>query len=95
MSDVGRLKRTSSPFPTVRKSADPMQPEMGEMDFAQDVEEFDSAYSTAVHEAEKAEQTAISDQNPRKQYRRRKRKRKDEEDEEKKEDTEILVDIRV
>lgn len=95
MSDVGRLKRTNSPFPTVRKSADPMQPEMGEMDFAQDVEEFDSAYSTAVHEAEKAEQTAISDQNPRKQYRKRKKKKKDEDEENEKEETELFVDIRV
>jgi len=82
MSDVSKLRRSGrSPFPTIRKSADPFQPEMGEMDFHQEVDEFDAHYSTAVQEPEKAEQGIINDQNPRKQYRRRKRKRKNEDDE--------------
>ncbi len=96
MSDVGKLKRPGgSPFPSVRKSADPFQPEMGEMDFAQEVEEFDSTLSTVVKEAEKTEQTIINDENRQKQYRQRKRKRKKDDDENEEEEDEILVDIRV
>ena len=35
MSDVGKLRKSGgSSFPTVRKSADPFQPEQGEMDFS-------------------------------------------------------------
>lgn len=88
MSDVGRLKRSGgSRFPSVRKSADPFQPEMGEMDFTQDVEEFDNVYSTAVSETEKTEQSVIHEEDRRKHYKYRKRKRKkDEEDNEEPED---------
>lgn len=81
MSDVGRLKRGSgSRFPSVRKSADPFQPEMGEMDFSQEVEEFDTLYSSAVMESEKTDNPVITDENRRKQYRYQKRKRKEDDE---------------
>ncbi|MCP5054968.1 MAG: hypothetical protein GY940_47820 [bacterium] len=83
MSDVSKLRRSGgSPFPSVRKSADPFQPEMGEIDFAQQVEEVDSSYSTSVQEPTPTEQTLIHEEQQRKQYRQRKRKRKKEEDDE-------------
>jgi hypothetical protein len=95
MSDVGRLKRPGgSPFPSVRKSADPFQPEMGEMDFSQEVAEFDALYSTAVQEPGKTEQTIISDENRKKQFRYRKRKRKkDDEENKSKESEENFIDL--
>lgn len=94
MSDVGRLKRRDgSRFPSVRKSADPFQPEMGEMDFTQDVEEFDNVYSTAVNETEKTEQSVINEEDRRKQYKYRKRKRKKDE-EENEEPEENFIDLR-
>jgi hypothetical protein len=72
-----------------------MQPEMGEMDLRQDIEEFDAVYTTAVKEAEKSEQNIIHDQESRKQYRQRKRKKKSDDDENEKEEDELFVDIRV
>jgi hypothetical protein len=94
MSDVGRLKRRGeSPFPSVRKSADPFVPEMGEADFTQDVENFDSQYSTAVSETEKAEQHTIVEENRRKSYRQRKRKRKQDEEGNVIEEEDILIDV--
>jgi hypothetical protein len=101
MSDVGRIKRRgASPFPSVRKSADPFQPEMGEMDFEQDVEQFDNIYSTVVQEPEPTEQALIREDNRNKQFRQRKKKKKEEDEEEnkkkkKEEDPEIFVDLRV
>jgi hypothetical protein len=100
MSDISKIKRRgASPFPSIRKSADPFQPEMGEMDFAQDVEEFDSVYSSVVHEPEPAEQAQIHEENHQKQFRQRKKKKKSEEEEEeikkKEEENEIHVDLTV
>jgi hypothetical protein len=96
MSDVGRLKRRSgSPFPSVRKSADPFVPEMGEADFTQDVDEFNDVYATAVREPEKTEQNVILDENRRKQFRQRKRQRKKDEEGNITEEDDIFVDIKV
>jgi len=96
MSDVGRLKRRSgSPFPSVRKSADPFVPEMGEADFTQDVDEFNDVYATAVREPEKTEQNVILDENRRKQFRQRKRQRKKDEKGNVTEEDDIFVDIKV
>jgi hypothetical protein len=94
MSDVGKLRRSGgTAFPTLRKSADPFQPEMGEMDFSQEILEHDALESTSVREPEKTEQSVIRDENRRKQYRQRKRKRK--KDEENPEGVgEVLVDVR-
>lgn len=93
MSDVGRLRKSGGTvFPTIRKSADPFQPEMGEMDFSQEISEFDAMESTSVREPEKTEQSVIRDENRRKQYRQRKRKKK--KDEEKTEgEGEVLIDL--
>lgn len=96
MSDIGKLRRPgSSPFPTVRKSADPFQPEMGEMDFSQDLNEFEAEASSTVRETEKAEQNVIMDENRQKQFRQRKRKKKKEEEEEKKakESADSFIDL--
>ena len=96
MSDVGRIKRRSgSPFPTVRKSADPFVPEMGEADFTQDVEDFDAQYSTAVSETEKAEQHTIVEENRRKSYRQRKRKQKKDEEGNIIQEEGVIIDISV
>ncbi len=82
MSDVGKLRRSGgSSLPTVRKSPDPMQPEMGEMDFSQDLVEHEAQMASSISETEKAEQAAIREENRRKQYRRRKKREKDEEEE--------------
>lgn len=94
MSDVGRLRRSGgSPFPTIRKSADPFQPEMGEMDFSQEIEEYDALESTSVREPERTEQSVIRDENRRKQYRQRKRKKKKDEDKAGL-DKDVLIDLR-
>jgi hypothetical protein len=96
MSDVGSLKRPGgSPFPSVRKSSDPFVPEMGQIDFTHEVQEFDSQFSTSVHESEKTEQNIISEENRRRQFRQRQRKRKAEEEKETKpgEDDESLIDL--
>jgi hypothetical protein len=94
MSDVGRLRKSGgSVFPTIRKSADPFQPEMGEMDFSQEIEEHDAIESTSVREPEKTEQSVIRDENKRKQYRQRKRKRK-KDDEKTEGEGDVLIDLR-
>jgi len=99
MSDVGRVKRPGgSPFPSVRKSSDPFVPEMGEIEFSQEVEEFDNHLSTAVQEAEKTEQNVITEENRNKQYRQRKKNDKDNEEEEQEEPLELeheeaLIDL--
>jgi len=96
MSDVGKIKRRGEGvLPTVRKSADPFVPEMGEAEFTQDIEEYDLLHSTAVHEPEKTEQNIISDENRRKQFRQRKRKRKEDEEGNISEEEDIFVDISV
>jgi hypothetical protein len=93
MSDVGRLRRSGGTvFPSVRKSADPFVPESGEMDFSQELSEFDALSSTSVREPEATEQTVIREENRRKQFKYRKRHRKEEEEETPKEE-EILVDL--
>jgi hypothetical protein len=79
MSDVGRLKRPGgSPFPSVRKSPDPFMPELGQIDFSQDVQEFDKHFSTSVAETEKTEQNIINEETRRKQFRQRQRRKKEE-----------------
>ncbi len=94
MSDIGRLRRGGNPsIPTIRKSADPFQPEMGQMDFTQEMEEVNAVFSTSVQETEKTEQNIIDDENRRKQYRLRKRKRKKEEEKNNPEEEELLLDI--
>lgn len=81
MSDVGKLRRTGGArFPTIRKSADPMEPEMGEMDFSREMVEFDAIETVSVHETEKTEAATIYEENRRKQYRQRQRRKKDEEE---------------
>ena len=81
MSDVGSLKRPGgSPFPTVRRSADPFQPELGQIDFSHDFKEYDNQFTTAVSETDKTEQNIINDENRRKQFRQRQKKRKEEEE---------------
>ncbi len=94
MSDVGRLRRRGGGiFPSVRKSADPFQPEAGEMDFSQELEEFDALASTSIREPEAAEQTVIRDENRRQQFKYRKRKRKKDEEKNPEEEDEILIDL--
>lgn len=81
MSDIGRLKRHGgSPFPSVRRSSDPFQPELGQIDFSHEFKEYDKQFTTAVAETDKTEQNIISDENRRKQFRQRQRKRKEEEE---------------
>ncbi len=97
MSDIGKLRKAGGRnFPTVRKSSDPFQPEQGEMDFSQDLEEFQVSQSTSVSETEKAEQGIIHDENRRKQYRKRKKKKKEEEENEipRDEYEEPLIDLK-
>lgn len=94
MSDVGKLKRGGGAiFPSVRKSADPFVPEAGEMDFSQELAEFDALAATSIREPEAPEQTVIRDENRRQQFKYRKRKRKKDEEEESKEEEEILIDL--
>jgi len=92
MSDVGKLKRYGqSKFPSVRKSSDPLTPEMGEINFSEEVAEFDALYSTSVQEPEKTEQTIINEENRRRQFRFRKKNPKKEEKKVENEDN--LVDL--
>ncbi|MGE5344185.1 MAG: hypothetical protein ACM3SY_22185 [Candidatus Omnitrophota bacterium] len=81
MSDIGKLRRPGSTFfPNMRKSVDPLMPEMGQIEFSQDVREFDTHFSTSVSESEKTEENVISDETKRKQFRQRQRKKKEEEE---------------
>jgi hypothetical protein len=96
MSDVGRLRRSGGTvFPSVRKSADPFVPESGEMDFSQELSEFDAQSSTSVRESEATEQTVIRDENRRKQFKYKKKHQKEDEEETSKEEKEeeVLVDL--
>ena len=86
MSDVGKLRRPGGTvFPTFRKSANPFAPEMGEIDFSQDLLEYDAQESTSVHESEHTEQAVIRDENRRKQFKYRQRKKKEDEEQKSKE----------
>lgn len=94
MSDVGRLRRRGGAiFPSVRKSADPFQPESGEMDFSQELAEFDALASTSIREPEAAEQAVIREENRRRQFKYKKRKRKKDEEENSEAEEEILIDV--
>jgi hypothetical protein len=94
MSDVGKLRRPSGRrLPSVRKSADAFQPEMGEMDFSQELSEVDAQDSTSVRETEETEQTIIRDENRRKHFKYRKRKRKEDEEPKPEGEEEVLVDL--
>jgi len=94
MSDVGKLRRGGGAlFPSVRKSADPFVPESGEMDFSQELAEFDALASTSIREPEAPEQTVIRDENRRRQFKYRKRKRKTGEEEKPEKEEETLIDL--
>jgi len=98
MSDVGRLRRTSGTmFPSVRKSADPFMPEMAQIDFSHDVQEYDRHFSTTVSESEKSELNTISDETRRRQFRQRKRREREEEEQKKaaEEDEDLFVNLTV
>lgn len=102
MSDVGRIKkRGESPFPSVRKSADPLQPEQGEVEFTQDLDEYLEATNKSVKETEKAEQLLIQDndnkkEGPKKEGKKKRKKRPNPSEEPEKEDDGLelhLIDI--
>ena len=94
MSDVRKLRRTGGAvFPSIRKSADPFVPEAGEMDFSQELAEFDALASTSIREPEAPEQTIIRDENRRRQFKYRKRKRKKDEEEKPEKEEETLIDL--
>lgn len=87
MSDIGRVKRASGPlFPSVRKSADPMLPEMSEIDFSKDLREYDAHMATSVAETESSKQNTINEENRNKQFRMRQQKKKEEEEKKKAEE---------
>jgi len=50
-----------SPFPTLRRSPDPMQPESPQIESGQEVADFDQQTRRAIQETEKTEQTPIKD----------------------------------
>lgn len=82
MSDIGRVKRGASRMPFKRKSADPFQPEMDEMDSTQDVKEYDEVFSSVVQGPEKTEQNIVNAEKRKKRLQKKKRRRKNEEIEE-------------
>jgi hypothetical protein len=94
MSDVGKLRRPGGAvFPTFRKSATPFVPEMGEIDFSQDLLEFDAQESTSVRESEHTEQAVIRDGNRRKQFKYRQKKHKEDEEQKPKEEGAQHIDL--
>ncbi len=80
MSDVGKLKRAGvRKFPSVRKTADPMQPELGELDFAEDMVQFEQETARQVSGTSQTDEAVINEEERRKQYRMRKKKDEKEE----------------
>jgi hypothetical protein len=97
MSDVSKIRRSGgSPLPIIRKSADPFQPELGEMDFSQQLEEVDEIYSTTVQSSQEIEETAIRDDDEHnRREKKKKRKKYKEEESPPIPDEESLVDLKV
>jgi len=100
MSDVGRVRKPgSSPFPTIRKSVDPLQPESGEIEFSEELKKFDETSMRTVQETEKAINSRIEDNDRekklKKRFKKKKRNEKEEESEEELEEEGSIVDIEV
>ncbi len=96
MSELSKLRRPgSSPFPTVRKSPDPFQPEMGEMDFSEDMAEYENTVASTVQETENTEQNTQEMQIRRERHRLRQHRKKNKKEEvEPTPPEENLIDIR-
>ncbi len=99
MSDVGRVRKPgSSPFPTIRRSVDPLQPESGEIEFSEELKNFDETSMRTVQETEKVINSRIEDNDKekklKKRFKKREKKREEQESEELQEEGSI-VDIEV
>jgi hypothetical protein len=62
MSDIGKVRRTGgSSFPSVRKSSDPFVPELGEVEFSEELAEFDESQARSVRETVKTTQGKVEE----------------------------------
>jgi len=67
---------------------------MGEIEFSQEIHDFDTHHLTSISESEKVEQNVISEENKKKQFRYQQRKQaKKEESPKVKSDEDNLVDL--
>jgi len=97
MSDVGRVRKPgSSPFPTIRKSVDPLQPESGEIEFSEELKNFDETTIRTVQETEKTLNSRIEENDREKKLKKKpqKRKKKEKDKHEAREEG-ALIDIEV
>lgn len=100
MSDIGRVRKPgSSPFPTIRKSVDPLQPESGEIEFSEELKNFDETSMRTVQETEKAINSRIEDNDKekklKKRFEKREKKKQEQESEEDLQEEGSIVDIEV
>ncbi len=83
MSDVGKVSRnTPKPFPTIRKSNDPLKPETGEVEFSQYMAETDEIKRKVVESAAETEGSVIREEERRKKLRLKSKKKDTEDDKE-------------
>ncbi len=83
MSDVGKVSRNSpKPFPTIRKSNDPLKPETGEVEFSQYMAETEEARRKVVESTAETEGSVIRDEERRKKLRLKNKKKESEEEKE-------------
>ena len=93
MKKVGRTR-----FPTIRRSTDILQPEMGEADFSETMKTYDEEQSRSISETETVEQKLVRENEEREQQKKKKQQQQqlDEEAEAEVDEEGILrIDIRV
>jgi hypothetical protein len=83
MSDVGKVSRnTPKPFPTIRKSNDPLKPETGEVEFSQYMAETDEIKRKVVESTAETEGSIIREEERRKKLRLKSKEKENEEEKE-------------
>ncbi len=73
MSDINRIRRgpEGPPFPIVRKSTDPLQPESGEVLFSEEMSKYDTESTSTVQGTDKTENSVIREDTRRKRLEKR------------------------
>lgn len=94
MSGIDRIRKPGfQAFPVKRRSADPLQPESGEAEFEQSLDEFAEERVSQVQGAEEVLQSRIQDREKSHERSAEKHPKKEEPQEESESDDDSLIDL--
>lgn len=68
MSDISRIRRGSegTPFPSIRRNSDPLQPQNAEVVFSEEMASFDNENASSVQGTDKTENLTVHEDDRRK-----------------------------